>query len=130
MTLQSHVRLPRERFPNGDLETRNISTISGAAVREWRVPTTKLPASVQVYVNATEVAGFDSSTMPTYNGYANGLCNAPNDPNCPCGTWTDVRNGTWSSESYWCSQLCAGGWANMDQGNGYWNGPVLPQGTR
>ena len=49
------------------------------------------------------------------------------DPSCPCGAWLDTdRAGNLVSESYWCSNVSGGGWAEMDKGDGYWNGPVLP----
>lgn len=80
----------------------------------------------QVWVNTTGTYNF--SIMEDYNGYGNGRCKEAGDPNCPCGVWQDVHHGEWTSYSYWASQYCAGGWAEMDRGNGYYNGPVIPLG--
>ena len=68
-----------------------------------------------------------------YNGYAFGVCAEAGDPDCPCGTWQDTdMDGKTSSGSYHCGGqgpgVLAGGWENMDQGDGYYNGPVLPLG--
>jgi hypothetical protein len=128
MTLQSHLRLTRARYPNGRIETRDFTTISGSNVLEWLVPAHKLPAAKQVLVNASAEVGYDASTMVDYNTYASGSCETTYDPTCPCGVWSDVKDNEWTSWSYWCSNQSAGGWANMDRGNGYWNGPTLPHG--
>jgi hypothetical protein len=43
-----------------------------------------------------------------------------------------VRAGEWSSYSYHCGGqgpgLIGGGWENMDRGDGFYNGPILPLG--
>ena len=64
-----------------------------------------------------------------YNAYASGNCRSAYDPACPCGAWSDVKDGKWTSSSYWCSDKSAGGWSEMDRGNGYYNGPILPKGA-
>ena len=90
---------------------------------QWTAPRIK-PKAAQVYVNATARDGFDSSILENYNAYASGNCQGgAYDKNCPCGSWSDVRDGKWTSGSYWCSDKASGGWANMDVGNGYYNGP-------
>eukprot|EP00041_Stephanoeca_diplocostata_P027514 m.757752 g.757752 ORF g.757752 m.757752 type:complete len:945 (+) comp23189_c0_seq1:37-2871(+) len=129
-TVDPHVRYMRARFPNprsGTNEIRPVGKLSGSNVVEWHAPP-KLPAATQVVVNASAMSGFDSSILSSYNLYASGNCEKVNDPMCPCGAWSDVRDGKWTSSSYWCSNISAGGWSEMDRGNGYYNGPILPQG--
>ena len=104
-----------------------INLILTLQPKSWTAPPKK-PKAKQVYVNATARDGFDSSILDHYNAYASGNCDRAYDPSCPCGAWSDVRDGKWTSSSYWCSDKASGGWANMDCGNGYYNGPILPTG--
>ena len=79
-------------------------------------------------MNATARDNFTSSILEHYNAYASGNCDKAYDDDCPCGAWSDVRDGEWRSYSYHCSDKASGGWENMDTGNGYYHGPVLPVG--
>ena len=131
MTVEPHTRQMRARYPNprsGTQEIRPAGRLSNSAIKNWHAPA-KLPAAEQVFVNATATSGFDSSILWQYNAYASGNCKSVHDPNCPCAAWSDVKDGVWSSKSYWCSNVSAGGWSEMDRGNGYYNGPVLPTGV-
>eukprot|EP01060_Flectonema_neradi_P033223 TRINITY_DN550_c0_g1_i1.p1 TRINITY_DN550_c0_g1~~TRINITY_DN550_c0_g1_i1.p1 ORF type:complete len:848 (+),score=215.29 TRINITY_DN550_c0_g1_i1:43-2586(+) len=131
MTVEPHTRQMRARYPNpptGTQEIRPAAKVDGKAIKSWQAPK-KLPPAEQVFVNATELSGFDSSILWQYNAYASGNCKKVNDPECPCGAWSDVKDGVWTSSSYWCSNRSAGGWSEMDRGNGYYNGPILPTGV-
>jgi len=125
-----HVRFMRARWPNPPAGTSEIRPVSKVAPLSFLPPDRVLPEARQILVNATVMSGFDSSTMIQYNSYGNGLCAFHGDPDCPCGQWSDVRDGEWSSDSYWCSSNAAGGWAFMDRGNTYYNGPTLPIGLK
>lgn len=129
-TESPHVRLIRARWPNANPEDR--SSVKNVGLRDglksYIAPRVK-PRAEQVWVNASRV--YNASILWEYNGYSNGYCRGgAGDPDCPCGTWRDVRGGNWSSYSYHCAEKINGGWENMDQGNGYYNGPVLPLGLR
>jgi hypothetical protein len=83
-----------------------------------------VPPAAQVYVADPAYA---ASASEHFNAYASGRCAFAGDPLCPCGAWRDTDgDGNWVSESYWCSNVSGGGWAEMDKGDGFWNGPVLP----
>lgn len=127
-TLAPHARFTRARWPNpasGTVERRPFAKVQPV---RYLPPARVLPQARQVYVNATAQSNFTSSILEHYNAYASGNCEAAHDPECPCGAWSDVRDGVWTSSSYWCSNVSAGGWSEMDRGNGYYNGPVLPLG--
>ena len=126
-TLEPHARFTRARWPNpasGTIERRPFANVQPT---RW-LPPAKVPMAAQVYVNATARDNFTSSILEHYNAYASGNCASAYDKQCPCGAWSDVRDGVWTSSSYWCSDKASGGWANMDVGNGYYNGPILPVG--
>ena len=127
MSIEPHARYMRARWPNPLSGTQELRPVANTQPISYMAPGKK-PKAEQVYVNATAQSGYDSSILTDYNAYASGNCKTANDPNCPCGAWSDVRNGEWSSWSYWCSEHAAGGWAEMDTGNGYYNGPILPTG--
>lgn len=127
-TLQPHARFTRARWPNPTSGTVEIRPAAKAKPARFLPPDTIVPPAKQVYVNATAISGYDSSTMVHYNAYTSGNCASLHDPQCPCAAWSDVRDGVWSSSSYWCSNRTQGGWAPEDQGHGYYNGPVLPVG--
>ncbi len=128
VTLEPHARFTRARWPNpssGTVELRPAANVQPVRF----LPPAKLPKAQQVYVNATARSNFTSSILEHYNAYASGNCaGGANDAECPCGAWSDVKDGVWSSSSYWCSDKADGGWAIMDVGNGYYNGPILPVG--
>jgi hypothetical protein len=107
-TLEPLTRMTRARWPNVD--SVDFRPFKNVLPSKWIPPAVK-PQAQQIWINATTRDGFDSSTMPTYNGYGNGVCSKVHDSNCPCGIWSDVRDGEWSSYSYWCSGNAAGGWA-------------------
>lgn len=129
MTQESFRRLIRARFPNAIPEDRNtVKTLQEQdGLLGYVAPAIK-PKAEQVWLNLSGI--YDRSLLWQYNGYANGICKHAGDPNCPCGTWKDVRAGVWSSASYHCAENIGGGWENMDQGNGYYHGPILPLGLR
>jgi len=127
MSVSPHQRFTRARWPNPRHGTEELRPAQTVHPLNFLAPKVK-PAAEQVYVNATAMSGFDSSTLPHYNAYTSGNCKSAGDPDCPCGTWKDVRDGVWTSSSYWCSNRTSGGWSNMDRGNGYYNGPVIPTG--
>eukprot|EP00658_Telonema_sp_P-2_P085306 TRINITY_DN9700_c0_g1_i1.p1 TRINITY_DN9700_c0_g1~~TRINITY_DN9700_c0_g1_i1.p1 ORF type:complete len:811 (+),score=166.33 TRINITY_DN9700_c0_g1_i1:197-2629(+) len=128
MTVEPHTRLMRARWPNPPSGTQELRPVKKVQPLGFAAPRIK-PKAAQVFLNATARDGFDSSILEHYNAYASANCQAGvQDPDCPCGAWSDVRGGNWSSGSYWCSDKAAGGWAEMDTGNGYYNGPALPTG--
>lgn len=132
MTLQTHRRLTRARYPNALPEDRHtVKNLGGRDGLLGYIPPPIKPLAIQTWVNLTTGPHiYDHSILWQYNGYANGHCATAGDPKCPCGTWKDHHHGKWESASYHCSSKCAGGWENMDQGNGYYNGPILPLGLK
>ena len=144
-TLASHQRLTRARYPNANPEDRfSVKNLGGRdGLLSYVAPAVKPKAPTQVWINLTvpttsksgkTIAVYNYSGSTAYKGYANGVCDKAGDPTCPCGTWKDVKDGKWSSYSYHCGGqgpgIIGGGWENMDSGDGYYNGPVLPLGLR
>ena len=116
---QPHARLVRARYPNVGgafgLETRGagtggLETVGADSLRGYVAPPRVLPAAEQVWYDAQALDGNDGSNSAHFNGYASGNCaGGAGDANCPCGAWADVRDGTWTSSSYWCSNVSGGG---------------------
>ena len=128
-TVAPHARLTRARYPNARPEDRTTVHTNPAPLHYIAPPV--VPAATQVFLNLSALGLKNDSTLPQYNAYSSGVCaGGAGDPACPCGLWTDVRDGVWSSESYWCGNYTAGGWANMDQGFGVFHGPAIPVGLR
>ena len=95
--------------------------------RGYSVETKSTPRPRRGYSVETTRLRYAASQSQNFDAYAAGRCETPGDPLCPCGAWRDVdASGNAVSESYWCSNSSGGGWSEMDQGNGFWHGPVLP----
>ena len=126
--IEPHRRFVRARYPNGGgsvgVETRSgVGQVKSSDILSYGAPPV-VPPAAQVYVADPAYA---ASASEHFNAYASGRCAFAGDPLCPCGAWRDTDgDGNWVSESYWCSNVSGGGWAEMDKGDGFWNGPVLP----
>ena len=114
---------------NKTTKTRGLATgadgssgkVGPDEIVEYVRPPRVLLQAAQVWYDAAVLDGNDASNSAHFGGYASGTCaGGAGDPNCPCGAWTDVRDGVWSSESYWCSNISGGGWSEMDRGDGYY----------
>mmetsp|Transcript_23634 Transcript_23634/g.73009 ORF Transcript_23634/g.73009 Transcript_23634/m.73009 type:complete len:873 (+) Transcript_23634:238-2856(+) len=123
-----HKRFVRARFPNAGgsvgVETRwGVEQVASGDISSYGAPPV-VPQAPQIYHRDPAYA---ASQSQNFDAYAAGRCETPGDPLCPCGAWRDVdASGNAVSESYWCSNSSGGGWSEMDQGNGFWHGPVLP----
>ena len=126
--VEPHRRFVRAWYPNGGgsvgVETRSgVGQVKSSDISSYGAPPV-VPPAAQVYVADPAYA---ASASEHFNAYASGRCAFAGDPLCPCGAWRDTDgDGNWVSESYWCSNVSGGGWAEMDKGDGFWNGPVLP----
>jgi len=111
-----HVRFQRARWPNGDTERDQWGYASPSAskvsikaehVKEWTKPVaTKPPDFISVDLRQkSNPSGFrkNDSTMDQYNQYTSGTGNV-------CDSVWDTSYGS----SYWCGNLSAGGWAEVD----------------
>ena len=107
-TVSPHARLTRARFPNANPEDR--SSVHTLPTLHYMAPPV-VPPALQTFKNLSALGLKNDSTLAAFNAYSSGTCaGGAGDPNCPCGIWMDVRDGVWSSESYWCGNVTAGGW--------------------
>ncbi|KAH8057620.1 hypothetical protein JL722_6706 [Aureococcus anophagefferens] len=126
--VEPHRRFVRAPYPNGGgsvgVETRSgVGQVKSSDIASYGAPPV-VPPAAQLYVADPAYA---ASASEHFNAHASGRCAFAGDPLCPCGAWRDTDgDGNWVSESYWCSNVSGGGWAEMDRGDGFWNGPVLP----
>ena len=116
-TLEAHTRLTRARYPNGDAELtqwgynsvdRMLYSLPLLAAAEWVKSPRGEPPSTVGYVDMSKPcnptgAVKDDSTMARYNSYGNGYGGV-------CDLWALTRE----LGSYWCSNVTAGGWAEVD----------------
>ncbi|KAJ1449807.1 hypothetical protein M885DRAFT_572143 [Pelagophyceae sp. CCMP2097] len=116
-THEPHRRLTRARFPNGNAETtlwgytsprRLDFALPLSAVIEWIKPPVGKRPETRAYLDLSK----DSASRPTkqdskmveYNSYGSGSGGV-------CDLWrSSKRRG-----SYWCSNVTAGGWAEVDR---------------
>jgi hypothetical protein len=107
-TLDPHERMTLARFPNADVEEWDAPNryIPHDDVKEWSFPPfSEVPKFVSIDLtlpdNPTGHIKNDSA-MADYNSYGTGQGGA-----C-ASVWGD-------QPSYWCSDLAAGGWADVDK---------------
>eukprot|EP00475_Leptophrys_vorax_P015850 TRINITY_DN2221_c0_g1_i2.p1 TRINITY_DN2221_c0_g1~~TRINITY_DN2221_c0_g1_i2.p1 ORF type:complete len:721 (-),score=206.27 TRINITY_DN2221_c0_g1_i2:490-2652(-) len=108
-TLNPHTRLTRARYPNSHVEDSPGAWIHPETITRWLKPDPPLPKPTTYFKDLAALGLKNDSTMPNYNQYGLGYGGA-------CEVWTPA-------ESYWCSNISAGGWAEMDL-----KGPILPVG--
>jgi hypothetical protein len=106
-TLNPHTRLTRARYPNCHVEESPQKFMRPEAISRWDKPNPPLPRAKTYYKDLAALGLKNDSTMPDYNRYGLGYGGL-------CEIWTPA-------ESYWCSNISAGGWAEEDL-----KGPILP----
>ena len=107
-TVTSHERMTLARYPNADVEEWDAKDrhIPGKDVKEWLFPPyDKVPEffSIDLSIPDNPTGHIkNESTMPDYNRFGTGQGGA-----C-ASVWGD-------QPSYWCSNVSAGGWAEVDK---------------
>eukprot|EP00045_Choanoeca_perplexa_P016648 m.227142 g.227142 ORF g.227142 m.227142 type:complete len:896 (+) comp17319_c0_seq2:89-2776(+) len=112
-TAKPHTRVARARVPNYDVERdqwgysspgRDKYSLNGNMVLEWGKPNAgTLPTFTDIDLSVLpNPTGYlkNNSQMTGYNAYNDGI--------------GGVCNTVWGTNSYWCGNASAGGWAEVD----------------